>query len=141
MSSKKLKEIDLATETQEPPVDLAHNLDRPNISLRVDTFSSENEKLESVLRRVEFADKPGIVYVATHHHAESIAEELRDRGVEALAYHGGMKAKERDAIQNRFMSGEVPVIVATSAFGMGVDRPDIRFVYHGDVSESLDAYY
>ena len=120
---------------------LVRGFDRPNISLRVDSFSSENEKLGAVLRRVEFADKPGIVYVATHHHAESIAEELRDRGVEALAYHGGMKARERDAIQNRFMSGEVPVIVATNAFGMGVDKPDIRFVYHADVSESLDAYY
>jgi ATP-dependent DNA helicase RecQ len=61
--------------------------------------------------------------------------------VEALFYHGGLKAKERDEIQNRFMSGEVPVIVATNAFGMGVDKPDIRFVYHADVSESLDGYY
>jgi ATP-dependent DNA helicase RecQ len=52
-----------------------------------------------------------------------------------------MKTRERDAIQNRFMSGEVPVIVATNAFGMGVDKPDVRFVYHADVSESLDAYY
>lgn len=120
---------------------VVRGFDRPNINLRVDSFSTENEKLESVLRRVEFADKPGIVYVATHHHAESIAEELRDRGVEALAYHGGMKARERDQIQNRFMSGEAPVIVATNAFGMGVDKADIRFVYHADVSESLDAYY
>lgn len=120
---------------------IVRGFDRPNISLRVDSFGTENEKLEAVFRRVEFADKPGIIYVATHHHAESIAEELRARGVEALAYHGGMKAKERDSIQNRFMSGEVPVIVATNAFGMGVDKPDIRFVYHADVSESLDAYY
>ena len=120
---------------------IVRGFDRPNIYLRVDSFSTESEKLSAVLRRVEFADKPGIIYVSTHHHAESIAEELRGRGVEALAYHGGMKAKERDSIQNRFMSGEVPMIVATNAFGMGVDRPDIRFVYHADVSESLEAYY
>lgn len=120
---------------------IVRGFDRPNIYLRVDSFSSENEKQEAVLRRVGFADKPGIIYVATHHHAESIAEELRDRGVEALAYHGGMKAKDRDQIQDRFMSGEVPVIVATNAFGTGVDKADIRFVYHADVSESLDAYY
>ncbi len=120
---------------------IVRGFDRPNIYLRVDSFSTESEKLEAVLRRVEFADKPGIIYVATHHHAESIAAELRDRDVEALAYHGGMKAKERDAIQNRFMSGDVPMIVATNAFGMGVDKPDIHFVYHADVSESLDAYY
>jgi ATP-dependent DNA helicase RecQ len=120
---------------------IVRGFDRPNVSLRVDSFAREGEKLEAVLRRVEFADKPGIIYVATHHHAESIADELRGRGVEALAYHGGMKTKERDSIQNRYMNGDVPVIVATNAFGMGVDKPDIRFVYHADVSESLDAYY
>jgi ATP-dependent DNA helicase RecQ len=120
---------------------IVRGFDRPNIHLRVDSFGSEAEKMEAVMRRVEFADKPGIIYVATHHHAESLASDLEKRGVEAVAYHGGMKAKERDAIQNRFMSGETPVIVATNAFGMGVDKPDIRFVYHADVSESLDAYY
>jgi ATP-dependent DNA helicase RecQ len=125
---------------REPEI-AVRGLDRPNISLRVDTFGRESEKLQAVLRRVEFADKPGIVYVATHAHAESIADELRSAGVDALAYHGGIKARDREAIQNRFLEGDVPVIVATSALGMGVERPDIRFVYHADVSESLDAYY
>lgn len=120
---------------------IVRGFDRPNLYLRVDSFSSQNEKIEAVLRRVEFADKPGIVYVATHHHAESLAEDLRDRGVDALAYHGGMKAKARDDIQERFMSGDAPVIVATNAFGMGVDKPGVRFVYHADASESLDGYY
>jgi ATP-dependent DNA helicase RecQ len=118
-----------------------HGFDRPNISLRVDLFSEEDEKLEAVVKRVEFAEKPGIVYVATHKHAESLAKELKDRGVDAVFYHGGLKAKDRDEIQDRFMKGEVPVIVATNAFGMGVDKPDIRFVYHADVSDSVDAYY
>jgi ATP-dependent DNA helicase RecQ len=120
---------------------LVHGFDRPNISLRVDTFSSKNEKHEAVLRRVEFADKPGIVYVATHKNAESLAADLQQRGVDAVFYHGGLKAKEREEIQNRFMNGEVGVIVATNALGVGVDKPDIRFVYHADVSESLDGYY
>jgi ATP-dependent DNA helicase RecQ len=118
-----------------------HGFDRPNISLRVDLFSEEDEKLEAVVKRVEFAEKPGIVYVATHKHAESLAKELKDRGVDAVFYHGGLKAKDRDEIQDRFMKGQVPVIVATNAFGMGVDKPDIRFVYHADVSDSVDAYY
>ena len=118
-----------------------HGFNRPNISLRVDTFSSEEEKREAVLRRVEFAEKPGIVYASTHKNAELIAAELQERSVDAVFYHGGLKAKERDAIQDRFMSGDAPVIVATNAFGMGVDKPDVRFVYHADVSESLDAYY
>ena len=118
-----------------------HGFDRPNISLRVDVFSDEQEKFDAVLRRVEFAEKPGIVYVGTHNHAEAIARELKERGVDAVFYHGGLKAKDRDEIQNRFMNDEVPVIVATNAFGMGVDKPNIRFVYHADVSDSVDAYY
>lgn len=123
------------------PVVLVQGFDRPNISLRVDSYAKKGEKRDALLRRVEFAEKPGIVYAATHKNAESIAEELCARGVQAAAYHGGMKAQDRDAIQNRFMAGEVPVIVATNAFGMGVDKPDIRFVYHADVSDSLDSYY
>ena len=123
------------------PLVLVHGLDRPNISLRVDLFSEQDEKFEAVLKRVEFAEKPGIVYVATHKHAETLATELKQRGVDATVYHGGMRAKLRDEIQDRFMSGKAPVIVATNAFGMGVDKPDIRFVYHADVSDSLDAYY
>jgi ATP-dependent DNA helicase RecQ len=115
--------------------------DRPNISLRVDRFSSKSEKQDAVLRRVEWADKPGIVYVSTHKNAENIARELQQNGVEAVFYHGGLRAREREEIQNRFMRGDVPVIVATNAFGMGVDKPDIRFVYHADVSDSLDGYY
>jgi len=118
-----------------------HGFDRPNISLRVDLFSDEDEKLEAVVKRVEFAEKPGIVYVATHKHAEILAKDLKERGVDAVFYHGGLKAKDRDEIQDRFMKGDVPVIVATNAFGMGVDKPDIRFVYHADVSDSVDAYY
>src|SRR5215472_9259260 len=118
-----------------------HGFDRPNISLRVDLFSGKDEKCESLLRRVEFAEKPGIVYVATHKNAETIAADLQQMGVDALFYHGGLKAKQREEIQDKFMQGDVPVIVATNAFGMGVDKPDIRFVFHADASDSLDAYY
>lgn len=120
---------------------LVNGFDRPNISLRVDTFSSQSEKEQSICRRVEFADKPGIIYVATHKHAETLAEDLNRAGVSAVYYHGGLRPRERDEIQNRFMRGQVPVIVATNAFGAGVDKPNIRFVYHADVSDSLDGYY
>jgi ATP-dependent DNA helicase RecQ len=68
-------------------------------------------------------------------------QTLAGEGVTALAYHGGMKAQEREEIQERFMSGNADVMVATNAFGMGIDKADIRFVYHYDVSDSLDAYY
>jgi len=120
---------------------IVHGFDRPNISLRVDTFSRKEDKRDAVRRRVEFADKPGIIYVATHRNAETLAKDLQLCGVDAIFYHGGLKPREREEIQNRFMNDDVPVIVATNAFGMGVDKPDIRFVYHADVSESLDGYY
>ena len=120
---------------------IVDGFDRPNISLRVDLFSSKDEKYEALLRRVEFADKPGMVCVATHRNAETIAADLQRIDVPAVCYHGGLKAREREEIQSRFMNGDVPVIVATNAFGMGVVKPDIRFVYHADVSDSVDAYY
>jgi ATP-dependent DNA helicase RecQ len=66
---------------------------------------------------------------------------LEEQGVKALFYHAGIKGSERHAIQERFMSGQAEVIVASNAFGMGIDKSDIRFVYHYDVSDSMDAYY
>jgi ATP-dependent DNA helicase RecQ len=140
-ASKQVRDEIIARLGLRKPKVIVQGFDRPNISLRVDHFGTEDEKLEAVMRRVTFADTPGIVYVSTHKRAESIAEELQQRGVEAVCYHGAVKAKERDEIQDRFMHGDAPVIVATNAFGMGVDKPDIRFVYHADVSESLDSYY
>ena len=84
---------------------------------------------------------PGIVYAATHRQCEELAALLHDRGVNAVRYHGGLSSSERAAAQDAFMSGQVPVIVATSAFGMGVDKPDVRFVFHTEPPDSLDAYY
>jgi ATP-dependent DNA helicase RecQ len=107
----------------------------------VDHFDSEDKKVEAVIHRVRWAEKPGIVYVATRKEAEEIMLRLEEEGMDALFYHGGLKADERREIQERFMSGSAEVIVATNAFGMGIDKADIRFVYHYDISESLDAYY
>ena len=118
-----------------------HGFDRPNISLRVDHFSTEQEKREALMRRISWAEKPGIVYVATRKNAEALMAALSEAGEEALFYHGGLKAKEREAIQEQFMNGHAGVIVATNAFGMGIDKADIRFVYHYDISDSLDSYY
>jgi ATP-dependent DNA helicase RecQ len=140
-ASKEVREEIIEKLGMRNPLVLVQGFDHPNIFLRVDHFSEEDEKLAALLKRVEFTEKPGIVYVATHKHAEAIAAGLKERGVDAVFYHGGLKPKERDEIQDRFMTGKAPVIVATNAFGMGVDKPDIRFVYHADVSESLDAYY
>ncbi len=123
------------------PKVLVGGFDRPNIYLRVDHHKDANKKLEALLHRVRWADKPGIIYVATRKEAESIMAGLSEDGIKSLFYHGGLKASERDKIQNEFMSGEAEVIVATNAFGMGIDKADIRFVYHYDAPDSLDAYY
>ncbi|HEY1341177.1 MAG TPA: RecQ family ATP-dependent DNA helicase [Bryobacteraceae bacterium] len=117
------------------------SFDRPNIYLRVDSFKSEGEKREALVHRVVWADKPGIVYTSTRKAAEEIMRDLEEQNITAVFYHGGLKARERHEIQERFMSGDAEVIVATNAFGMGVDKPNVRFVYHHGPSDSLDAYY
>ena len=115
--------------------------DRPNIYLRVDHFESEDKKREALVHRVRWAEKPGIIYVSTRKNAEEIMAGLSEEGIDSVFYHGGLKAKDRETIHERFMSGDAEVIVATNAFGMGVDKANVRFVYHYDVSDSLDAYY
>ena len=123
------------------PEVLLGGFDRPNIHLRVDHFPSAKEKSDALVHRVRWASKPGIVYVGTRKAAEAIMRALDEEGVQSLFYHAGLRPKEREAIQEQFMSGDAEVIVATNAFGMGVDKADIRFVYHFDMPESLDAYY
>jgi ATP-dependent DNA helicase RecQ len=91
---------------------------------------------------VRAGEKPGIVYTATRGHAEEIAQWLAEReNIRAGFYHGGMKKEERNAAQDRFMRGEDDVVIATNAFGMGVDKADVRWVIHYDVPEAIDAYY
>ncbi|MDQ2842351.1 MAG: hypothetical protein M3Y72_15170 [Acidobacteriota bacterium] len=116
-----------------------HGFDRPNIYLRVDRFENKEEKFEKLIQRVRWADKPGIVYVATQKTAEDVMRQLAEDNVKALFYHG-RKAQERNEIQEQFMQGDAEVIVAINAFGMGIDKADVRFVYHYDVSDSLDSY-
>lgn len=123
------------------PKVLVRGFDRPNIYLRVDRFENQRDKLQALIHRIRWTDKPGIVYVATRKSAEEIMHLLAEEGIHALYYHGGLKASDRTAIQEEFMSGRAAVIVATNAFGMGIDKSDVRFVYHYDVSESVDAYY
>ena len=83
----------------------------------------------------------GLVYCATRKESVLIAEALAERGVRARAYHAGLKRRTREEVQHGFRSGEVDVVVATSAFGMGIDKADVRFVLHAAAPASLDAYY
>src|SRR4051812_523158 len=118
------------------PFVVVRGFDRPNIWLGVDRFHDEAPKRRTLVDATEEADKPGLVYAATRRSAEELAHNL-----DATAYHAGMSAKTRDQIQNDFMDDKTDVIVATTAFGMGIDKPNIRFVHHFDIAESVDSYY
>jgi ATP-dependent DNA helicase RecQ len=120
---------------------VVRNFDRANIDLDVVAFVEEEDKREALVELVAAEPSPGIVYAATRGRTEELAEALREQGVDAGFYHAGMKAAERRAAQDGFMAGDVEVMVATTAFGMGIDKPDVRFVFHYDIPDSLDSYY
>ena len=123
------------------PALFVRGFDRPNIWLGVERFRDEEVKDRALIERVVDEPKPGIVYAATRRGAEQHAAELREAGVDALAYHGGMNKGDREAAQQRFMDDDLEVIVATTAFGMGVDKPNVRFVFHSEVADSVDSHY
>jgi ATP-dependent DNA helicase RecQ len=125
---------------QNPRV-IVEGFDRPNISLAVERVGDEAEKQQILCERVVQAEKPGIVYAATRKRTEEIAEQLQAQGITASFYHAGMKAGERQQIEAAFMQDEIEVLVATTAFGMGVDKSNVRFVFHADISDSIDSYY
>ena len=115
--------------------------DRPNIHLEVMAFQDEADKRRAVVERAAAEAKPGLLYAATRREAEQYAGELADLGLDAAAYHAGLAGAARSKVHDRFLRGDLDVVVATSAFGMGVDKPDVRFVLHASVPGSLDAYY
>ncbi|MDD7941838.1 RecQ family ATP-dependent DNA helicase [Actinomycetospora lutea] len=115
--------------------------DRPHIHLSAHLVHEEEAKWERVVDEVVGLEGAGIVYVGTRGHTTLVRDRLREAGVTAEAYDGGMRARERARVQDAFMGGEVPVVVATSAFGMGIDKPDVRWVLHGDTPTSIDAYH
>jgi ATP-dependent DNA helicase RecQ len=123
------------------PVELVRGFDRPNLRIEVQAFREDDLKREAVVMRAMGEAKPGIVYTATRKSAEQYAEALGEYGIDAASYHAGMKASDREDVQSRFMAGEVDVVVATTAFGMGIDKADVRFVLHADIPDSLDSWY
>jgi ATP-dependent DNA helicase RecQ len=114
---------------------------RGNLDLRVEQVAAEADKLERVLRFVRTTQGSGIVYTATVKAAEAVHEVLAGVGESADLYHGKRPAAERHAAQEAFMDGSVRVMVATNAFGLGIDKPDIRFVLHYQMPATLEAYY
>ena len=113
---------------------------RPNLYLKISPVE-ENRKKEKLLK--DLSEKPGqpaIVYVTLQKSAEGVASWLTDRGIEASAYHGGMKSDARVRIQNQFMNDTISCVVATIAFGMGIDKRNIRRVIHYDLPKSIENY-
>jgi RecQ family ATP-dependent DNA helicase len=116
--------------------------DRPNLSLGVVHTEKEREKYTRIRQlAVEYAGQSGIVYTSTRKSVEQITRKLQEARLSVVGYHAGMTDEERVRAQNDFMSGRTQVIVATNAFGMGIDKPDIRFVVHFHLPGSIEAYY
>ncbi|MGZ4570406.1 MAG: RecQ family ATP-dependent DNA helicase [Blastococcus sp.] len=127
------------------PVVVVAGFDRPEIRLEVDHYADAVAKRHGVLDRtageVAAGRGPGIVYSATRRGTEDLAEALTDRGLRARAYHAGMGTAEREDTQRAWMDDELDVVVATTAFGMGIDKPGTRFVVHAEPADSVDSYY
>ncbi|HJV99690.1 MAG TPA: RecQ family ATP-dependent DNA helicase [Arthrobacter sp.] len=130
------------------PLVLVHGFDRPNISLAVVRHHEEKEKNRSVVEQVcalvqgnGAGTQQGLVYAATRKDTEKYAAKLAANGLRTEAYHAGRAAADRERILGLFMDDGLDVVVATTAFGMGIDKPNVRFVIHADIPESLDAYY
>jgi ATP-dependent DNA helicase RecQ len=122
------------------PTVIVRGFARENLTLAVRRTGTHSDKLLHTLQLLR--DYPtGIVYCATRANVVRVAGKLKCEGVGCIAYHGGMDDQERKRAQELFIHGEVPVAVATNAFGMGIDRPDLRTVIHWDVPGSIEAYY
>jgi len=118
---------------------LVAGFDRPNIFLRVERLDDTDEKDELLPRLVR--GRRALVYAATRKSAEGAAACLVRSGVRAAAYHAGLEDAQRTRVQDRFADGSLPVVCATNAFGMGIDRPDVEAVVHYAIPGSIEAYY
>ncbi|KAL5358700.1 hypothetical protein BJX96DRAFT_163931 [Aspergillus floccosus] len=145
-----------ATATENVKVDVLHNLqmqgcelfsqsfNRPNLTYEVRPKPSKNELLASIANTIttKYRNQSGIIYCLSRDSCEKVAKSLReDHGIKAEHYHAGMKPDERNQVQHGWQAGRSHVIVATIAFGMGIDKPDVRFVIHHSLPKSLEGYY
>ena len=123
----------------QPPRAFLHGFDRPNIHL---AFAAKNNPRNQILNfAAARKGQSGIVYCGTRAKTEGLARALREAGHGAIHYHGGMDAEDRRIAERRFQQEDGLIVVATVAFGMGVDKPDIRWVAHADLPKSIEAYY
>jgi ATP-dependent DNA helicase RecQ len=122
------------------PFEQVSGFSRPNLSLNItatDKAAQKDERMKAIIA----AHKTGIIYCATRKKVDSVSETLASWGVKCVAYHGGMGDQERERAQEIFITRKADVAVATNAFGMGIDRSDVRFVVHYEIPGSVEAYY
>ena len=115
--------------------------DRPNLFFDIINMPTKSKNSWIASYALEHRDESGIVYCATRKETEGLAGELIRRGVPAAAYHGGMSAEMRNVAQRNFVTDAISVVVATNAFGMGIDKSNVRYVIHHNMPESIEAYY
>lgn len=116
------------------------SFDRPNIRYRIVPKATVRQQLTRFIQ-VEHSGEAGIVYALSRKKVEQTTQWLREAGVDAVAYHAGLPAEQRLSAQTRFLREDGVVVVATIAFGMGIDKPDVRFVAHIDLPKSVEGYY
>lgn len=118
------------------------SFDRPNISLRVMTNPGKTQRINYICSMIErYRNDSGIVYCLSRKTAEETDKQLRGRGYRSAVYHAGLSISERNAAQDRFINGELQVVCATVAFGMGIDKSNIRWVVHNNMPRNIECYY
>jgi ATP-dependent DNA helicase RecQ len=122
-----------------PPAVFVHGFDRPNLRLAMTAKSGGRKQIADFITARR--GQSGIVYCASRRKTEELADALRGGGIKALAYHAGMDGSERSRNQDVFLQDDGIVMVATVAFGMGIDKPDVRFVVHADMPSNIESYY
>jgi ATP-dependent DNA helicase RecQ len=121
------------------PVVFVHGFDRPNLRLAMAAKAGGRKQIADFV--IAHRGQSGIVYCSSRRKTEDLTEFLRDSGVKALAYHAGMEPADRSRHQDVFLQEDGVVMVATVAFGMGIDKPDVRFVLHADMPANIESYY
>ncbi|PYE12142.1 ATP-dependent DNA helicase RecQ [Williamsia limnetica] len=120
---------------------VAGGFDRPEISLSLEHVVDAQDRQRRVVEHILELNGPGLVYAATRKDTHAYADALAQHGLRTASYHAGLRRSARDEVHNAFLADEVDAVVATSAFGMGVDKPNVRYVVHAAAPDSLDTYY